>query len=207
MKLYRKLCSLLLAIPFLLTAVGCGSQSEGTVRSVSDQTATEEATQQVATCFTAQLGEEVSQSGVRATLDHAYLSSYTFNDGEQDVGFIFYQITISNDTEESLSANFLSGTFYMVADGEAFACSGLRSGRMLTLQFGDDPEYFVDDIEPGEMRQGYVYMEVPADFEMAKLIYYPAAGIGDYSTAYSFELTHDEMEAAPDPVTPFEDAE
>lgn len=206
-KFGTKQCSLLLGIMLFLTAVGCGSQPQGTVRNASSEESATEATEQVAELFNADLGEEIDQSGVHATLDHAYLSPYTFHDGEQEIGIIFYQITITNDTEESLAANFLSNTFFMVADGEAFASSGLRSARMITLQFGEDAEYFMENIEPGETRQGYVYMEVPADFKTSRLIYYPAAGVGDRSVAYSFEIAREDLEPAPDPVTPFDEGE
>lgn len=194
-------CSWMLGTALVLTAVGCGNQSQGTVREAQQ---TEAATEKPADLYHGSMGEEVTQSGVHATLDHAYLSSYTFNDGTQDLGVIFYQITITNDTEEDLSVNFMSNSFFMVADGEAFPYSGLRSARMITRQFGEDAEYFIDDIAPGETRQGYVYMELPADFEMSQLIYYPAAGIGDRSVAYSFEIAREDLEPAPDPVTPFD---
>lgn len=63
---------------------------------------------------------------------------------------------------------------------------------------------FNDPIEPGETRQGYVYLEVPADFKELTLYYYPAAGLVDWTDGYTYEMKREDMEPTPDPVTPFE---
>jgi len=203
-KIQTKLLSLFLCAA-LLVLPGCGDKSSGTVRSAEEVTeATTSTIAVIAERYDANIGEEVSLDDVTATLDHAYLSSYTFTDGDQDLEIIFYQITITNGSDESISANILSGTFYGLADGESYATVAVCSMHFITYQFGEDAECFNDNIEPGETRIGYVYIEMPAGFSEATLIYYPGAGLLDYTVAYSFTFNREELEDAPDPITPFE---
>ena len=202
----RKGLCLVCSVAVLAAAVGCGKEESGTVRTADSSTAdeTEETTQQIAERISVEMGEAATLDDITMTVDHAYLTSYTFTSDSEEITIIFYQVTITNDTEQSISANYISNTFYGVADGVGFATTGLRSVKYITRQFGEDAEYFSDSIEPGETRQGYVYIEMPADFEEAMFIFYPGSGVSDYSIAYAVTTAREDLEEAPDPVSPLD---
>lgn len=104
---------------------------------------------------TAEVGKEVEAKGVSATLDKVYLSDHTFTEDEQELGLVFFQLTIHNNTDQDLATSFLSNSFAILADGEGYPGIDIRSNRFVMLQFGEDAESFNDPIPAGESRQGY----------------------------------------------------
>ena len=195
--------SLVLGAVLLFAVPGCGKK-EVTGRDLADETDVATAVTEITNLYTAEKGEEVSSKDITATLDHAYLSPYTFVDGDEKIGITFFQMTIHNGSDQKLIANSLSPSFGVVVDGEAYSGISVRGTRFISLQFGENAEMFNDPIEPGETRQGYVYLEVPADFKELTLYYYPAAGLVDWTDGYTYEMKREDMEPTPDPVTPFE---
>ncbi len=203
---FNRKSGLVFSAVLLLATVGCSGNSTGTVRSASQtEESTEVTTAQVAERYSVDFGEAATQADITMTIDHAYLTSYTITSDEEEIAILFYQVTITNNSDSSISANYLSGTFYGAADGVGYATTGLRSIKYITRQFGEDAEYFSESIQAGETRQGYVYLELPADFEEAMIIFYPGAGSGDYSIAYSVTTAREDLEEAPEPVTPFDE--
>ncbi|MGN1404371.1 MAG: DUF4352 domain-containing protein [Ruminococcus sp.] len=205
-KTLGKMLSLLMGGVLLLTAAGCGNQGEGSIRDVSDGTAETTVTTKEprkVEVQTGEVGEEVSVQDVYVTVDKAYLPSYTFTDDDQEIGIIFFLITIRNESDRSISANMLSRSYAIETDGEAYPGVTVRGTRFIYRQFGEGTEDFSDPIASGETRQGYICLEVPADFQVATLMYFPGAGVLDWSEAYTFKIPRSEMEPAPDPVMPF----
>lgn len=205
-KTYRKIFSLLVSSVLLFTAAGCGKKEEGSVRDVDgDAAAVTETTKapRKVEVQTGVVGEEVSVQEIYVTVDNAYLPSYTFTDDDQEIGLIFFEITIRNESDQSISANMLSRSYAIETDGEAFPGVSVRGSRFIYRQFGEGVEDFSDPIEAGETRQGYICLEVPADFQVATLMYFPGAGLLDWSEAYTFEIPRSEMKAAPEPAMPF----
>lgn len=207
-KHYIKAISLLAGAALLLTGTGCGKKAEGSAHIVEngeiETTATEEPTPYHVDEYPGVIGEEMTSKDVYATMDHVYLSDYTFTDTIGEVGVLFCQLTIRNDTDTPISVNFLSQSFAVEADGEPYAGVGVRGPRFITREFGEGSEFFNDQIEPGETRQGYVCVEMPADFQNMVLTYFPAACLADWSEAFTFEMAREDMEPAPAPVTPFD---
>lgn len=205
-KTFGKMLSLFMGGVLLLTAAGCGKKEEGRVRDLDGESAAvTETTKEPrkVEVKTGEVGEEVSVQDVHVTVDKAYLPSYTFMDDDQELGLIFFQITIQNETDRSISANMLSRSYAIETDGEAFPGVTVRCSRFIYRQFGEGAEDFADPIEAGETRQGYICLEVPADFQVATLMYFPGAGVLDWTEAYTFEIPRADMEPAPDPVLPF----
>ncbi len=207
-KHYIKTISLLAGAALLLTSTGCGKKEEGSAHVVEngeiETTATEEPTPYHVDEYPGVVGEEMNAKEIHATMDHIYLSDYTFTDTIGEVGLLFCQITIQNDTDDAISVNFLSQSFTVEADGEPYAGVGVRGPRFITREFGEDAEFFNEPIAAGETRQGYVCVEAPADFQNVVLTYYPAAGLADWSEAFTFDMAREDMEPAPAPVTPFD---
>ena len=198
-----KILSLLIGGVLLLSAVGCGKEKIGTVRSVEEgstaaQTTTREPRK--VELHTGVVGEEVNYKDVYATLEHVYLPDYSFTENEQEIGIIFFELSIENQGDEALCVDILSRTFGIETDGEAYPGVSVRGPRFIHKQFGEEASAFYDEIQPGETQTGFVCVEVPADFQVAKLMYFPRAGAMDWDEAYTFEVARTEMEAAPAPV-------
>ena len=207
---YWKFVGLCTGAMLLLSCTACGSKTEkGTVRIVEDKSAVtsspalQEADSQEVNFQTAEVGKEVEAKGVSATLDKVYLSDHTFTEDEQELGLVFFQLTIHNNTDQDLATSFLSNSFAILADGEGYPGIDIRSNRFVMLQFGEDAESFNDPIPAGESRQGYVGAELPADFSTVTFLYFPAAGLTDQSQCFTFDIAREAMEAAPEPVTTF----
>lgn len=200
-----RMLSVLMGGVLLFSAAGCGKSSEGSVRDVEDGAVTTVTTHEPkkAELHSGVVGEEVSYKDVNATLEHAYLPSYTFTEDDKEIGLIFFQISIQNNGEEALTVDMLSRTFGIETDNEAYPGISVRGPRFICKQFGEDAEVFYDAIQPGETREGYVCVEVPAEFQKAKLMYFPRAGVLDWDEAFVFEIAREDMEPAPDPVEPF----
>ncbi len=192
-----------LALALVLTTAACGTTTPTGVTPIETDATTETTEIQIVE-QPAEVGETVSYREVEASLDNAYLCSYTFEDNGQELAIIFYQMTITNNTDEDLCLNMLTQTFLNGADDALYPTTSLRSARMLSLQFGEGTEFFNDDLAPGETRQGYVYAEVPADFKVATLFFFPYDSRGDHSMEFSYEIAREDLTPAPDPVTPFE---
>lgn len=188
----------------LFTAAGCGKESAGKVRVINDGTVetTAETVMEV-DVQTAVIGEEFATDMVTATMDNVYLSAHTFVENDIEVGLLFFQLTVTNNSEEALSLNFLSQSFSIQADGEGYPGISLRGPRFIAQQFGEDAESFSESVQPGETRQGYVCVELPAGFQTAKLMYFPNASLVDWSKGFSFEITREDVQPAPEPVTPY----
>ena len=71
-------------------------------------------------------------------------------------------------------------------------------------EFGDSGKTFDTAIQPGETRDGYICMEVPADFQSLRITYFPRAGFLDWDEAFLFDIDRSDMEAAPEPVEAFQ---
>ncbi len=203
--IYRA-AGLLTGVVMLCTIAGCGKDKngEGKIRVIENSMAetTEESIQEV-DVKPGVMGEEFATDSVTATMDSVCMPAYTFKDNDKELSILFFQLTVTNHSDEALPLNFLSQSFSVQADGEAFAGITLRGPRFILLQFGEGAEAFADNIQPEETRQGYVCVEVPADFEHVKLMYYPNAGLIDWSQAFSFEMDRSDIQPAPDPVTPY----
>ena len=87
--------SLVLGAVLLFAVPGCGKK-EVTGRDLADETDVATAVTEITNLYTAEKGEEVSSKDITATLDHAYLSPYTFADGDEKIGITFFQMTIHN---------------------------------------------------------------------------------------------------------------
>lgn len=206
-QLQRAVCALLGGV--LLFSLGaCGKdENTGSVRdvdgSVSATEPTTEATQKVET-YDGKMGEQVSYGEVNATLEKAYLSDYTFTENGQEIGLTFFEFCIQNNGDEDLTVDMLSRTFGLEVDGEAYAGISIRGPRYIYMEFGDDGKTFDDPIAPGETRNGYVCMEVPADFQSLSIAYFPRAGFLDWDKAFVFSLDRSDLEPAPQPVEAFQ---
>lgn len=203
------LCLLMSAALLLLVGCGGGGTRRGTTRTrahTGDSSQTEETTEPRVTSLMEEVepGIAAEQAGVEITVDHAYLTDYTFTESGTTVAVVFYEVTIANNAAESLDAGCLSDTFHGLADGEGYATNRLRSATYIARQFGTAANDFSDPIEPGTTTQGYVYLEYPADFEEVSIVFYPAAGFGDTTICYRVNFTRDELEAAPAPVSPLD---
>ncbi len=201
-----KTFGLLTGVVMLFTVTGCGKKDdEGNVRVVESSSVDTTPTEYVpeVEVQTGAIGEEFSTDKVTATMDNVYLSSHTFEEKGIEVGLLFYELTVTNNSDKLLTLNFLSQSFAIEADGEAYAGISLRGPRFIYLQFGEGAEDFSDGVQPGETRQGYVCVELPADFETAKLTYFPNAGLVDWTKAFTFEVKREDVQPAPDPVTPY----
>lgn len=72
--------------------------------------------------------------------------------------------------------DLLSQTFGLTVDGEAYPGVSIRGPRFIYKEFGDSGKTFDTAIQPGETRDGYICMEVPADFQSLRITYFPRAG-------------------------------
>jgi hypothetical protein len=202
-QIWNTVFSLLLSGTILLSASGCGKSEKGTVRDVSDGTTETTVTTEPVSLHDGNVGEEFSSQEVYVTIDNAYLSDYTFTLESDERQLVFFQITIRNESEEDVSANILSHSYAIKADGALYDGVTIRCPRFVLKQFGEDVEDFTEDIAPGETRQGYLCMEVPSSFSNLTLLYYPAAGLLDWSDAYTFDFERSELQNAGDPVDEF----
>ncbi len=107
-------------------------------------------------------------------------------------------------TDQEVVADMLSRTFGLSADGEAYAGISIRGPRFIYRQFGEEGGTFDDPIQPGETRDGWICMEVPADFQTLRITYFPRAGFLDWDEAYLYDIDRSDMEAAPQPVEAFQ---
>ena len=136
---YWKFVGLCTGAMLLLSCTACGSKTEkGTVRIVEDKSAVtsspalQEADSQEVNFQTAEVGKEVEAKGVSATLDKVYLSDHTFTEDEQELGLVFFQLTIHNNTDQDLATSFLSNSFAILADGEGYPGIDIRSNSART---------------------------------------------------------------------------
>lgn len=182
------------------TLPGCGEDEDDDIIEVEYVQETTEA----GTLYTAELGEAITYADVTITVESACMPDYVLEDSDEDVKMVFYTVSATNNTEEEISLGIVSGTFYGLADGEAYSTSTLRSAIFLTRQYGDDVEYFNDALAAGETREGYVYLEYPEDCTEVSIIIYPGACVGDMSEAYEVTFACEDLEEAPDPVTPLD---
>ncbi len=202
----RMLAALLISGAMLLTAVGCGKKSNDESSQMTRSMANEGTKEVIKSADTAAgaVGELVEYKDVSATLDHVYLSDYTFIENGEEIGLVFFAFTIHNNMDEELSVDFMTNSFGMEVDGEGYPGLSIRGPRFLAYQFGDDTNVFFDPIPAGSTSTGYVCAEIPADFQTMQLSYFPRAGQLDWGLAFIYELDRTEMEPAPDPVTPFD---
>ena len=204
--LQRAVC-LLLSSALLLSLGACGKkkEKENSVRDVAEETSAE-TTQEMRKVESQEgkIGEQVTDQEVVATLKKAYVSDYTFTENDQEIGLTFFEFEIQNNSDEELVADMLSRTFGLSADGEAYAGISIRGPRFIYRQFGEEGGTFDDPIQPGETRDGWICMEVPADFQTLRITYFPRAGFLDWDEAYLYDIDRSDMEAAPQPVEAFQ---
>ncbi len=201
------LTALLLSGAILVPTAGCGKNSD---ESSSEKTFVNQETKEViksAEVEGGKVGEEVAYKDVTATLDHVYLSDYTFSENGSDIGLVFFEFTIQNNMDEDLSVDLMTHSFGMEVDGEGYPGLSIRGPHFIADQFGDDANVFFDPIPAGGTSTGYVCAEIPADFTEMQLSYFPCAGDLDWGKAFVYELQRSEMEPAPDPVVPFSQGE
>lgn len=198
-----RILALLAGAALLLTSVGCENSRSGNQSGTARVELKEKEVQEVE-FQTASVGEEVEAQQVSATLEHAYLSDYTFTEKGAEIGLTFFELTIHNNTEDELNTNFLNNCFAITVDGEGYAGISIRSIRFLKRQFGDDVVDFNEPIPAGETRTGYVCAEVPAEFLEIRFLYFPAACLADWSQCFTFDFTREAMEIAPAPVKELE---
>ena len=103
----------------------------------------------------------------------AYVSDYTFSENGSEIGLTFFEFEITNNSEDELAVDLLSQTFGLTVDGEAYPGVSIRSPRFIYKEFGDSGKTFDTAIQPGETRDGYICMEVPADFQSLRITYFP----------------------------------
>lgn len=128
--------SLVLGAALLFAVPGCGKK-EVTGRDLADETDVATAVTEITNLYTAEKGEEVSSKDITATLDHAYLSPYTFVDGDEKIGITFFQMTIHNGSDQKLIANSLSQSFGAAAAErvkQEFEESGVLDAVFHTLE-------------------------------------------------------------------------
>ncbi len=205
----------ILSAAMLLSLAACGNTTtpSGTVNEDAVMNNVNTNVNEVATATTqveinetiATIGQEVSCSGVEATVNHAYLCPTIGTAGDSEFEMIFYEITVTNNSDSALCMNYLTDTFFTFADDDYYPTENLRAGRMLMKEFGEGVEYFSTNVEAGETRTGYVYAEAPVGFENVALTYFPADGLGEHETQFTFNFTREELETAPEPVLGFDE--
>lgn len=196
-------CLLLTSAAMLFALSGCGKDKDKKEVRTPDSSTEESSEVVTVDIHPGTFGEPFGTDEVEAKVDSVQLSTHTFEEYDQIIGILFYEMTITNNTEESISANFLSQSFAIQTDGIVHPGITLRGPRFIHCQFGEDAETFLDPIAPGETRHGYVAAEIPYDFETATFYYYPNADLADWSNAFSFENKREDIPVSSEPVTPY----
>lgn len=207
-KQMQKAVCLLLGSVLLLSMGACGKKDKTSARDVTDgSSATATQTTQVVReikSHKGEIGEEMQYQDVDAVMKKAYVSDYTFSENGSEIGLTFFEFEITNNSEDELAVDLLSQTFGLTVDGEAYPGVSIRSPRFIYKEFGDSGRTFDTAIQPGETRDGYICMEVPADFQSLRITYFPRAGFLDWDEAFLFDIDRSDMEAAPEPVEAFQ---
>ena len=181
-KQMQKAVCLLLGSVLLLSMGACGKKDKTSARDVTDgSSVTATQTTQVVReikSHKGEIGEEMQYQDVDAVMKKAYVSDYTFSENGSEIG--------------------------LTVDGEAYPGVSIRSPRFIYKEFGDSGKTFDTAIQPGETRDGYICMEVPADFQSLRITYFPRAGFLDWDEAFLFDIDRSDMEAAPEPVEAFQ---
>ena len=200
-KQMQKAVCLLLGSVLLLSMGACGKKDKTSARDVTDgSSVTATQTTQVVReikSHKGEIGEEMQYQDVDAVMKKAYVSDYTFSENGSEIGLTFFEFEITNNSEDELAVDLLSQTFGLTVDGEAYPGVSIRSPRFIYKEFGDSGKTFDTAIQPGETRDGYICMEVPADFQSLRITYFPRAGFLDWDEAFLFDIDRSDMEAAP----------
>ena len=172
-KQMQKAVCLLLGSVLLLSMGACGKKDKTSARDVTDgSSVTATQTTQVVReikSHKGEIGEEMQYQDVDAVMKKAYVSDYTFSENGSEIGLTFFEFEITNNSEDELAVDLLSQTFGLTVDGEAYPGVSIRGPRFIYKEFGDSGKTFDTAIQPGETRDGYICMEVPADFQSLRI--------------------------------------
>lgn len=167
----------------LLLTVGCHSgQTEDSI----------EPTYEV---VTADLGDTASYGGMTLTVVTAENPDITLDNGKKTV---FFQVTIDNQTEETVTASYLNN-FSITVNGKDYdsdECCSIPAMRALYDTYGI--ESLNEELAPGASCTGYVACEVDKRFDLISLHYTPKTT--DRGSRITVTVTADDL-TAPSSIT------
>jgi hypothetical protein len=137
------------------------------------------------------VGEKAQIGGVEVTVNGAYSSEYTGAVNDIPTRVLFFDVTVTNNTEEDVNANMLTSYEFEV-DGEYFDSATLYAISCSKKQYGDDVNLFTETLKPGDSQTGYIAAEIPAEFQNLELFCLPLGGAKesyDPSQAITYSFT------------------
>ena len=143
------------------------------------------------------MGEPVEIDDVSVTLDAVYSSDLLYKDLDEDTTIVFFKLTITNNTSDSMSFQYITN-YSILVDGEVAPSISARALMSISKQFGEDAERFETPFEPGETRTGYVAMEIRTNFKEISFRTTPLAGSGNQEDVIDYTYQRNELTPAPD---------
>ncbi len=176
---YKRILSAVLCAAMLL-ATGCGSRN-------SQKTEPTEATYEV---VSAAIGETANYGGMTLTVDFAEDPGVTLDNGN---GVMLFHVTIVNETEETVAANYLNnfcltvnGTFY-----DSYQCCTPPAMKVLYDVY--QVEAINEEVAPHSTCEGYVACEVKPKYDLVELHYIPKTSETDRESRISVTLTENNI--------------
>ncbi len=156
MKCKKLIC--ILACMTLLLAVGCHSNNG------------EEPIEPTYEVVTADLGDTASYGGMTLTVVSVEDPDITLDNGKKA---IFFQVTLDNQTEETVAASYLNNFSLTVngVDYDSDKCCSIPAMRALYDTYGINA--INEELAPGASCTGYVACEVDERFDLIGLHYTP----------------------------------
>ena len=181
-KQIKKLLSIALAGVLLLSA-SCQSQSKNNKQIETTAPAVE---------IQAELGKEAEYGGMKMTVLSAEDPDIIVEQSGKMA--VFFQVQISNSTDETISANWLNN-FSITIDGTDYdsdVCCTIPVMKKLYDFYGVDA--MNEEIPAGESKTGYIACEADKDFQELAFHYIPKTT--DRASKITVTVTREQLEKA-----------